>query len=1060
MALTVAQLVARVTADTSGFYKSMAIMNSSLIRTGGLASRALAGIGLATTGVGILSLRAAGNYQQSMNVLQAVSGATAAQMGKLGDEAISLGKDIKLPNVSAKDAADVMVELSKAGLTVKDTLNATRGTLQLGVAANIGFADAAKITAKSLKMFNLEGNQSMRVSNLLAAGANASTAEITDLAYGMQNAGAQFEGAGYSIEDLTVSLSALVDRGLSGEQAGTALKVMLQRLQNPTKDAAGLLKNLGVSVADAKGNMLPIPKIIDQFTKGFRDLNPLQRQQALNTIFGARANQAMNKLLGVGVDGWDKYSKKIVGTNAAVKMAEARTKGFNGAIGALGSAAETLAIQLGTALLPSAEKVVRALAAWIASIDPQQIIDFFSAIKNNVQAVFEFVRGSTALRAILAGLAAGFAAMFIVKNVASSFMALRAAVVALNASLYTNPIVLIVGALVALGAALYYAYTRSETFRNIVNTAFAFLRDTVVPMVLDFANQVIANFKKIWETVKPILSLLTSTIRNYWNQIASFTKANWDQIRAILLAAWTAIKAIFTTFIQNVLSVFKIFGAVLRGDWGEVWNQIKAMMSRSLSLLITLLKASVSTFMAAATLVGRAIWQGIKNALSDLRSKIYTVLQAIGHALASVATEAVGWALSIGKAIVSGVLQGLVSLPMKIGSAIAKGVRSAIDWARNNVGSTAAEHARDTIGKDIPAGITAGMLLGFVDLPDKLSAKVKDMIDKAQKTVETQKSKLVTAFQVMANDILTAFDAITEKTKTRSEKLLDQLISQKDLADFRERLAAAKKELQDAKTALLIQGGTFQLPDITQNEGESTADYLKRKQEAEDTYRTEWLQKNAEAQQRVQTAEAAWNDLMYEQKKAALEKRAAQERLDYGAARALQRRHLDETLTNLIEMLKKHPEKWRYFQARVLKVIEEYNGPFNRAGQALGKSFADGLAASIKDAETAAKLLAGTVSSYLPRSPAEKGPLKVLPDFTDYMLRGFDASVVNNALATGLTRPAYTGATAPAVSPSLLGGGPAVINQYIIEGSLIREQDLDDRILLATSRQQQRGRTL
>src|SRR3990167_8282437 len=151
MSLTVAQLVARLTADTSGFYRAMAIANSSMLRTGGIISRVSAGAGLAVLGMGIISLRAAGNFQQSLNLLQAVSGATTKQLGDLRGEAIALGKDFKLPNVSAKDAALAMVELSKGGLSVTRTLRATRGALQLGLAANMDFAQSAQLVARALK---------------------------------------------------------------------------------------------------------------------------------------------------------------------------------------------------------------------------------------------------------------------------------------------------------------------------------------------------------------------------------------------------------------------------------------------------------------------------------------------------------------------------------------------------------------------------------------------------------------------------------------------------------------------------------------------------------------------------------------------------------------------------------------------------------------------------------------------------------------------------------------------------------------------------------------------
>ncbi|HEY7413599.1 MAG TPA: phage tail tape measure protein, partial [Ktedonobacteraceae bacterium] len=336
----------------------MAVANASMVRTGSIISRIAAGAGLAVTGIGFVAIKSAANFQQSMNILQAVSGATTNQMNAMRTEAIGLGKDFNLPNVSAKDAAEAMVQLSKAGLSTKDVLGSTRGVLQLGLAANLGFADSADIVARSLKMFNLSGDQSSKIANLLAAGANASTASIGDLALGLQNAGGQFASAHQPIETLVTALTELTDRGLSGELAGTALKTMMIRLESPTKKAAGVMKELGVSIYDSHKNVLPLRDIIGQFQVGLKGASDETKNMALNTIFGTRANQAMFKLLDAGVLGYDNYQKRIVGTNAAQKMAEAQTKGLNGAVGALGSAFETLAIEIGTPFLGALEGVV------------------------------------------------------------------------------------------------------------------------------------------------------------------------------------------------------------------------------------------------------------------------------------------------------------------------------------------------------------------------------------------------------------------------------------------------------------------------------------------------------------------------------------------------------------------------------------------------------------------------------------------------------------------------------------------------------------------------------
>lgn len=370
----------------------MAVMNASMIRTGSIASRVFAGVGLATIAGGLLSLKAAGDFEQAMNLLQAVAEPTTRQFQAMKKEAIDLGNDLRLPAVNAKDAADVMYDLSRSGLTVNQTMKATRGVLMMATAAHISFGDAALITARSLKAFNLDGSQAAKIADLIAAVANRTTASVQDMSDGFQNASGQFNSAGYSIQTLSVALAELVDKGLSGAQAGTALKVMLQRLESPTKKAQEVMDKLGISIFDAAGKIRPFPEIVDQFSKALANASDKTKAQALNTIFGQRANQAMIKLMEGGRVAWDNYTKKVTESGVAQQIADARMKGFNGALEKFKNAVSTLAIQLGTSLLPMFTDLVNASAKWIAGLDVNQIKSVFEGVKNSIVTMFNAVK--------------------------------------------------------------------------------------------------------------------------------------------------------------------------------------------------------------------------------------------------------------------------------------------------------------------------------------------------------------------------------------------------------------------------------------------------------------------------------------------------------------------------------------------------------------------------------------------------------------------------------------------------------------------------------------------
>ena len=77
----------------------------------------------------------------------------------------------------------------------------------------------------------------------------------------------------------------------------------------------------------------------------------------------------------------------------------------------------------------------------------------------------------------------------------------------LNVVLAANPIVLIVAALVALGAAFVIAYKKSETFRNIVHKAFEVVKLAITPLRLEFELW-LGVIRRIIDAISTVVSKL------------------------------------------------------------------------------------------------------------------------------------------------------------------------------------------------------------------------------------------------------------------------------------------------------------------------------------------------------------------------------------------------------------------------------------------------------------------------------------------------------------------------------------------------------------------------
>ena len=75
---------------------------------------------------------------------------------------------------------------------------------------------------------------------MLAAAANASSADIKDFAFGVQNAGSVFAANGQSVDTLATMMALLANNGIDASTAATSLKTMTLRLTAPTNVAAKL----------------------------------------------------------------------------------------------------------------------------------------------------------------------------------------------------------------------------------------------------------------------------------------------------------------------------------------------------------------------------------------------------------------------------------------------------------------------------------------------------------------------------------------------------------------------------------------------------------------------------------------------------------------------------------------------------------------------------------------------------------------------------------------------------------------------------------------------------
>jgi TP901 family phage tail tape measure protein len=305
--------------------------------------------GAAAVAITAKAISSAADLQKQLNILRVVSRATAEEMEQVRVASLELGRDVKLPGVSAGDAAKSMLLLVKAGLSVQDAIDGAKGTLQLATAAEIDFAEAGTLVASAINAFALRGTDAVHVADLLTNAANESQAEITDMGISLQQSAAAASLVGVNLDDTVALLTLLSRAGLKGSDAGTSLRTAFIKLINPTKRASSVLKQLNIDLRDTAGNIRP--EVFAEFEQATSRLTRAEHDRAAAVVFGTDAIRAQALIGRQGISGLDATRTALARNGSAAELAGAQASGLSGKISALTSNLETLGTLLGSLTL-------------------------------------------------------------------------------------------------------------------------------------------------------------------------------------------------------------------------------------------------------------------------------------------------------------------------------------------------------------------------------------------------------------------------------------------------------------------------------------------------------------------------------------------------------------------------------------------------------------------------------------------------------------------------------------------------------------------------------------
>ena len=612
-----------------------------------VAGKAMTGIGLGATAIGVSAAKGFGEFQMNLNKAAVVAGGTSKNINELADVANRMGAELP---ISANEAAQAMIEMAQNGADIDKIKTQFPAIAQAATAAGADLTTTAGVVQQAMNVWGDSIGSSEQAAAILTQNANISNASIETMKQGLSNVASSSKLLGVNMTDASAAIGLITNTGMSAAQASQDLNHAMLKMAAPTENGAKEMERLGLSFTDASGNMKPFKQILEEVAEKTKDMSQAEKTATLKNLFDTSGMQAINPLL-------DAVMNK---TDDATKSWEAATNALNGVSGSQAEAAKFLSESANEMQQNMGSKIEQVGGNWEALTNTamaakggvtSSLLDMvnntLSWAASSDSAVAQWTRSFIGLSPVIGPIMTTVGtAMMNVNNIAKglggAFNGLKAVM--------SNPFALAVVAIGALVASLVYAYQHSEKFRNVVNKA---------------VNAVVKAFDKLKAKAQPALDSIAKALGKF---DAGFFAPLIGGI-GLFIASLMKLKGVK---IPNPLSNFKPTFPKIPNPFTGLADMAKSAGSAVKNAFSGLGKGIATIFNGVGSAVS-SVFQGIARAVSMLNP---AGVASFAAGLAAVTAALV--ALSAVQGMVLPFLQGLAQILVQLVSGVLQGFASAL----------------------------------------------------------------------------------------------------------------------------------------------------------------------------------------------------------------------------------------------------------------------------------------------------------------------------------------------------------------------------------------------
>jgi hypothetical protein len=352
------------------------------------------GLELAASGFKALGDQAKKSVQEFADLDQGLTTFRAIQgLEKADQQFVAVEQEVKrlgaTTTFTAAQMADLSVSLSRGGLSSDLVATSLDAASKAAIASSTDLTEMGKVItnvgnvtmggAKSVEDFN-------RIADVLVTTANKSATDVSLLGESFKNVGPLAKALGFEIEDTATYLALFAKAGISGAEAGTALRGAMDRLgpgleglrnssANLTPAQAKLrdeLKNLGLGYSDFVDSTgrLDAAKTFEALGGAMEGISSrTEKARVINALFGQEYGSKVLGVIDQSPAAFTELATAIGDSGgAAEQTADIMLSSLSAQFEILGSAVSGFRTAIGESLAPILEPLLGEASAFFGSL--------------------------------------------------------------------------------------------------------------------------------------------------------------------------------------------------------------------------------------------------------------------------------------------------------------------------------------------------------------------------------------------------------------------------------------------------------------------------------------------------------------------------------------------------------------------------------------------------------------------------------------------------------------------------------------------------------------------